>query len=139
MRAQESPARALLSPFRRDERATGKGEAKVVDIWLPIHDWTLAQVWADIAASGVEYAWTYDAGLPRLSCRFCILAGAHALARAAQLDPQGLEERIAMEARMGHTLRENQSFRDIKALATSGKPLNVTDWGEGGAAACAAA
>lgn len=139
MRGEESPARALLKPFRRDERATGKGQAKVVDIWLPIHDWTAVRVWADIRKSKVPYSWVYDARMPRLSCRFCVLAGKHALARAAQLDPAGARERAAMEDRMGHTLRKGQSFRDVIALAESGQELNVTDWGEGGAAACTAA
>jgi 3'-phosphoadenosine 5'-phosphosulfate sulfotransferase (PAPS reductase)/FAD synthetase len=132
LRAQESPMRRKLPVFENDKRATGKGLAKVVDTWLPIHSWTLEQVWADIRESGVPYAWPYDAGMPRLSCRFCVLAGAAALARAAQLDPAGARERAALEEKMGHTFRKDMTFRDIIAAAESGKALEVTDWGEGG-------
>ncbi len=102
MRAQESPARKLLSPFSFDKgsSSTSRNPRKAmrhVWAWLPVHAWTAEQVWADIRASGVPYHWAYDAGLPRLSCRFCVLASKSALVLAAQLDPAGAQARIAVE------------------------------------------
>ena len=45
------PDYALIT---RDERASnGK---RVVDTWLPIHSWTVAQVWERIKASGAEFS-----------------------------------------------------------------------------------
>lgn len=97
MRAQESPKRAMMVPFHFDKRASnGK---RHVDIWLPIHELTEAQIWEGIRESGVKHHPIYDAGMPRLSCRFCVLAGRKALVRAAQLDPEGAQERAALEDR----------------------------------------
>jgi 3'-phosphoadenosine 5'-phosphosulfate sulfotransferase (PAPS reductase)/FAD synthetase len=95
MRAQESPARARMRSFYKDERASNG--RRTVDVWLPIHGWTLDEVWADIRGSGVPYHPVYDAGMPRLSCRFCVLASASALVLAAQLDPEGAAKRAAVE------------------------------------------
>jgi 3'-phosphoadenosine 5'-phosphosulfate sulfotransferase (PAPS reductase)/FAD synthetase len=58
-----------------------------VDEWLPIHEWLVADVWARIAASGVEHHKVYDLDMPRLSCCFCVLASKGALVRAARLEP----------------------------------------------------
>src|SRR5262245_15384892 len=53
LRAQESPSRARRSAFYLDGRAsTGR---RHVDVWLPIHSWSLEQVWQRIRASGVPY------------------------------------------------------------------------------------
>jgi 3'-phosphoadenosine 5'-phosphosulfate sulfotransferase (PAPS reductase)/FAD synthetase len=96
LRAQESPSRALTPPFENNERLTNKS-VKHVDNWLPIHSMTEDQVWAGIRESGVKYHPIYDAGMPRLSCRFCVLAGRKALVRAAQLDPEGALKRARLE------------------------------------------
>jgi 3'-phosphoadenosine 5'-phosphosulfate sulfotransferase (PAPS reductase)/FAD synthetase len=127
MRAAESPARARLEEFSSDQRATGKGLSKVVDTWLPIHGMGTAEVWADIRVSQVPYHWVYDAGLPRLSCRFCVLAGKHALALAAQLDPAGAWERAQVEDDMGHTFKNGASMLDVIELAEQRPALRVVD------------
>ena len=116
LRAQESAKRALMTPFSRDERATNQ-TVRLVDEWLPIHSWTVQQVWARIAEAGTRPHPIYTAGMPRLSCRFCVLASRSALVLAAQLDPEGAERRAAMEPRMGHTFRKELSMRDIIAEA----------------------
>ena len=43
LRAQESSARAKKAPFERNVRLSNS--KRTVDNWLPIHDWTEAQVW----------------------------------------------------------------------------------------------
>jgi 3'-phosphoadenosine 5'-phosphosulfate sulfotransferase (PAPS reductase)/FAD synthetase len=96
LRAQESPDRALTPPFENNERLTN-ATVKNVDNWLPLHSWTEDQVWAGIRESGVRYHPVYDQGMPRLSCRFCVLAGRRALVRAAQLDPEGALKRARLE------------------------------------------
>src|SRR5207253_10631088 len=72
LRAEESPARSKKKPFAFD--ANSSNGRRHVDLWLPIHDWTTAQVWARIKASGVPYHYAYGLGMPRLSCCFCIFA-----------------------------------------------------------------
>lgn len=128
LRAQESAKRALMTSSSRDERATNQ-TVRLVDEWLPIHSWTVQQVWARIAEAGTRPHPIYAAGMPRLSCRFCVLASRSALVLAARLDPEGAERRAAIELRMGHTFRKDLSMRDIIAEArTHAGPLTAEDW-----------
>ena len=66
LRAQESSARAKKAPFERNARLSNT--KRTVDNWLPIHDWTEAQVWELIRSQGLPYNYAYDLGMPRLSC-----------------------------------------------------------------------
>jgi 3'-phosphoadenosine 5'-phosphosulfate sulfotransferase (PAPS reductase)/FAD synthetase len=128
LRAQESTKRALMRPFSHDERASNK-TVRSVDEWLPIHGWTTAQVWARIAEAGTRPHPIYAAGMPRLSCRFCVLASRSALVLAARLDPGGAARRAAMEARMGHAFRQGMPMREIIAEATTATgPAAAEDW-----------
>jgi 3'-phosphoadenosine 5'-phosphosulfate sulfotransferase (PAPS reductase)/FAD synthetase len=128
LRAQESARRAMMAAFSRDERATNQ-TVRLVDEWLPIHSWTAGQVWARIGQAGTRPHPVYAAGMPRLSCRFCVLASRSALVLAARLDPGGAERRAAMEERMGHTFRAGMTMRDIIAEAqTITGPVAVEDW-----------
>lgn len=107
MRAQESPARAKLVEFARDEKASnGK---RTVDVWLPIHGWTVDEVWARIRASGVEHHRAYDLGMGRLSCAFCIFAPEAALMIAGEHNRALLDEYVAVEDRIGHAFRGSKT------------------------------
>ena len=87
LRAQESPRRALMTPFSHDERASNQ-TVRWVDEWLPIHSWTTGQVWARVTAAGTCPHPVYAAGMPRLSCRFCVLASHSALILAPASTPK---------------------------------------------------
>ena len=78
-------------------------------------------MWARIAEAGTRPHPIYAAGMPRLSCRFCVLASRSALVLAARLDPDGAERRAAMEQRMGHTFRKGLPMRDIIAEAKTAR------------------
>lgn len=98
-------------------------------MWLPVHGWTAGQVWERIAEAGTRPHPIYAAGMPRLSCRFCVLASRSALVLAARLDPQGAERRAAMEERMGHTFRKDLPMRNIIAEAKTARgPVIAEDW-----------
>lgn len=128
LRAQESRHRAAMQAFSHDERATNK-TVRCVDQWLPIHGWDVTQVEACIREAGTRPHPVYAAGLPRLSCRFCVLASESALVRAAQLDPEGARRRADMEQRMGHQLRLGLPMQAIIAKAQAEtSPVPVTDW-----------
>ena len=88
-----------------------------MDRWLPIFDWTEAQVCDRIAASGVAHHPAYDAGMRRLSCCFCVLALASALVRSARLNPDLADQYAAVEAAIGHRFRAEISMADIVAAA----------------------
>ena len=126
LRAQESPRRALMTPFRRDERASNG--VRHVDEWLPVHAWTTAQVWDRIERAGTRPHPVYAQGMPRLSCRFCVLASRSALVLAAQLDPDGARRRAELETAMGHQFRADVSMAEIIADARAAAAVPAEDW-----------
>lgn len=130
MRAQESPARAKKVPFGRDTASNGK---RHVDRWLPIFDWTARKdptgpeaddIWTTIHVSGVRYHPAYVAGMTRLSCCFCVLAGERDLILAARLNPSLAAQYVAVEERIGHTFKSNLSMAEIveRAAAAEANP-----------------
>lgn len=122
LRAEESPGRKkhpVLSLVRKECNSK-----RVVLEWLPIHEYTLSDVWAseghtieDIArrvalwkaglkeqaVEGFAFHWAYAAGMRRLSCSFCIMASREDLTTAAGLRPDLLTEYVALERKIGHT------------------------------------
>lgn len=127
IRAQESPRRALLAPFSPDDRASNG--VRHVDQWLPIHAWDADAVWERITAAGTRPHPIYAAGMPRLSCRFCVLASRSALMLAAQLDPEGAGRRADLETAMGHRFRVDVSMAEIIAEAqTRADPVAAEEW-----------
>ncbi|MFC7650651.1 phosphoadenosine phosphosulfate reductase family protein [Streptosporangium lutulentum] len=111
MRAQESPARAHRDPLRDDER-NSSGTRYVLE-WLILHRWTTEEVWERIAQAGTRIHPAYLAGMPRLSCVFCVLSSKSALVLAAQLNPELAERYAAVERRIGHRFRANLSMAQI--------------------------
>lgn len=127
MRAGESPARAKLRPFYLDKR-TSNGR-KTVHIWLPLHEWTEAQVWADVRASGVRHHWAYDLGMPRLSCCFCIYAPKPALVLAAKHMPELAHAYQRVEEEVGYSFRLGLPMAEVIRAAESGEDCGpVTTW-----------
>lgn len=111
LRAQESSSRACKPALELDKGATsGRRE---VWTWLPIHNWTDAEVWNTIHDSGVPYHPAYDAGMSRLSCSLCVLASKADLVRACQLRPDLAAEYAALEAEIGHKFRADISMADL--------------------------
>lgn len=128
LRAQESPERAKKPTFAYDEGASGKGTVRQVWNWLPIHDWTEEQVWADIHASGVPYHFAYDLGMPRLSCCFCIFSGRDALVLAAKHNKALALQYHAVEIETGYTMKKNLPFSEIIAAAATETVVSVRNW-----------
>lgn len=102
MRAGESAKRAKLTPFKRSD-ANSKAGREWFD-WLPIHDWTEAEVFAAIAAERQEPHWVYAAGMTRKSCQFCIMASEADLRTAAKLAPTSYRRYAEAERRLNFTL-----------------------------------
>ena len=120
LRAEESPGRAKRPTLKRDKRSSGKGTAKVVDMWLPIQHWTEAEVWAACRASGAPTHPAYAAGLPRASCVFCIYAPEGALQIAGHAHPALLAEYVAVEQRIGHTFKHGLPIAKVAADVAAG-------------------
>jgi 3'-phosphoadenosine 5'-phosphosulfate sulfotransferase (PAPS reductase)/FAD synthetase len=126
MRAQESPARAKRPSFRTP--AYGSSSVRLIDEWLPLHDWDVAEVWQCIKWAGTPVHPAYALGMPRLSCRFCILASRTALVRSAQLNPDLAAEYVAVEERIGHRFQDGRSMRDIVTEAATADVGAIDGW-----------
>ena len=125
-RAEESPARKKKPVFARNQRWSSR--RRTVHDWLPIHDWTVKQVWDSTRESGVPHHPAYDKGMPRLSCVFCIFAPRNALLTAGLHNPELLDEYCALEAEIGHTFQHGRSLASIReALQAGERPAAQTD------------
>lgn len=121
IRAAESKARAKRAAFRHDERASNKTK-RHVDEWLPIHAWSVHQVWERISAAGTRSHEAYAAGMTRLSCRFCPLASLGDLTCSARLNPELATDYATAEAAAAHTFQARRSMADIIAQAAAPAP-----------------
>lgn len=142
MRGQESPNRRVMPNWKLNDAVNERGERigasngrRTVYDWLPIHTMTADEVWADIRASGVRHHWAYDAGMPRLSCCFCIFSPRAGLRIAGRHNLELLREYVAVEREIGHKFRRDFSLADVlrdveSDLAAGGNApkLVVNDW-----------
>lgn len=126
-RAQESDKRAKDVPFEYNTLASNKTRRDVWT-WAPIHEWSKAEVWADILSSGVPYHFAYDLGMPRLSCCFCIYSQKDALMLAAQHNPELAESIVAIETSSGFRWQEKMSMAEVVRDAATTKIETVADW-----------
>lgn len=119
MRAEESAARARQAVVAVDPRASN-GVREIV-IFLPLHQLPVEAVWRIIAESPISDLVhpAYRLGMPRLSCRFCILASRGALVRSAQLNPELAAEYLEVEQETGHVFRLDCSIEEVIAEAES--------------------
>lgn len=126
IRSQESAARAKKIAFGPDRPASNG--RRTVDRWLPIFDWSEELVWETIRRSGLPWHPAYDAGMPRLSCAFCVLSGRRELILAARLNPALVQDYVALEDEVGHTFRKDMSIRSIAEAAEQAGPLSLADF-----------
>jgi 3'-phosphoadenosine 5'-phosphosulfate sulfotransferase (PAPS reductase)/FAD synthetase len=128
LRAEESPNRAKLPQLKRDARQTnGK---RIVDVWLPIQDWSTDQVWARIRQSGTRYHPAYDLGMGRLSCVFCIFAPRQQLVLAGRHNPELLEQYVQVEREIGHTFKADLSLAQVQQEIADGAQGGAGEWGK---------
>lgn len=102
MRAEESPKRSKLQPFKFNERNSKNGR-RWFD-WLPMHSWYEHEIFAFIMDCGQTPHWAYAAGMSRLSCCFCIMASKEDLITAARLMPALYARYVALERSTGHVM-----------------------------------
>lgn len=124
-RAQESPARSKKVVYGRNARFSS-GSRECWD-WLPIHSMTEAAVWEDIKASGVPFHSAYAAGMPRLSCVFCIFASRSALLVAGKLNPGLLDEYCEVEQETGHTFQNGLSLVSVRDAIRKGEQVGKVE------------
>jgi len=126
-RKDESPARAKKKVFEVNKRLSTK--TRTVHNYLPIHTWSIFEVWAVIKENYLPYHPAYDLGMPRLSCRFCIFAPYDALLLAGYANPELLDQYVEVEKKIGHTFTQAFSLVEVKEAMERGDiPEAVQDW-----------
>ncbi|MEZ0076316.1 phosphoadenosine phosphosulfate reductase family protein [Planotetraspora sp. GP83] len=113
LRGQESPGRAAKPILSVDEGRSSRN--RTITRWLPIRDWSLAEVWAQIRRSGLRPHAGYTWGLSRLSCALCVLASLEDLMLAAALRPALAADYLRAEVRLGQPFTERLSMAQILA------------------------
>ncbi len=151
MRAQESTDRAKKTAFRIDATLTAKvlrelspgdafdawdpnGKHRLAFDWLPVHDWTVDEVWAEIGTSARElelrrraYAaghradalngWpahpAYVYGNERVSCALCVLASRNDLAVGARHNPELFRLYVSWEEETGFTFQHKRALSSV--------------------------
>lgn len=116
LRANESSNRARKSPLTFSARNSAAGR-EWYD-YLPIHDFTTAEVFEEIALSQQQPFWVYRAGMTRKSCVVCIMSSEQDLKTAARLNPSVVKRYIAAEKRLNFTLSmSGRALSEITGLA----------------------
>lgn len=127
IRAAESPARAKKASFQENRRISNS--KKLVNDWYPIFHWSVEDVWTVCNETPELVHPAYAAGMPRLSCVFCVFAPKAALVIAGRNNPDTLALYVEMEKAMAHTFRQDLSMADIQAACDSGDDAGqVTTW-----------
>lgn len=102
MRAEESSHRSKLRQFQFSERNSKNGR-RWYD-WLPMHAWFKHEIFEFIKDCGQKPFWTYEAGMERCSCCFCIMSSTADLTTAARLRPDLYARYVALERSTGHVM-----------------------------------
>ena len=115
LRAQESAARSRRKPLIYSERNSKAG--RVWYDWLPIHDWSLEDVWSAIEEAQQEPHYAYGLGMSRLSCMFCILASKQDLQISAKANPEAYAHYVSVEKELDHTMSmSGQSLERVTGI-----------------------
>ena len=113
-RRQESAHREKLPELEPHKRLTAG--SRVVTMYRPILDYTLDQVWAHIASTGLPRHVAYDKGNKRLSCAICVLASDDDIRNGAAECPDLAEHYLRIEREYGFTMKNGKSLAQILAL-----------------------
>ena len=109
LRAAESPGRAKRHPLVCNQLLTVAG--RIVYEYLPIHDFSDADVFTAIRDAGQEPFWAYTAGNKRLSCVFCIMGCDSDLRNGAKHRQDLYQRYLDLETRTGWTMFNGKSLK----------------------------
>lgn len=126
IRSQESAARSKQTPFRISERNSKAGR-EWYD-WLPIFEWGIDEVWAEIESIGQKRHFAYDLGMSRLSCVFCIMSSKKDIQVAAKHNPELYNRYVETEERLGFTLLMSGTKKNwLKDIVEGKIEVNTAD------------
>lgn len=114
LRAQESSNRAKKDSFSARSDCTAPSKGRLVWNWLPLHDWSEAEVWDCIRQHGNVFHPAYALGNQRLSCALCVLGSLNDLLNGAIHNPDAYCELCRIEAVTGYSFRPKLWLADLK-------------------------
>ena len=115
-RRQESTARSRYAEFER-HRCTNN--ARRVDQWRMVIDWTEQQVWEIIRRWRIVPHPAYRIGFSRVSCMACIFGMADQWASVRQVAPAKFARILEYERRFGISIKKGRTLED---QADAGSP-----------------
>ncbi|WP_020408974.1 phosphoadenosine phosphosulfate reductase family protein [Hahella ganghwensis] len=102
LRAKESTGRAKKKPLTLNVKASTNVATWYE--WLPVHELTKYEVFAEIARSGQKPHFAYTIGNDRLSCIFCLFGSENDIKNGARHHPKLLSEYDSLEKKTGYTM-----------------------------------
>ena len=117
MRAEESTARSKKEVWSVNKKLSLAG--REVFQFLPIHAWSIDQVFDNIYSNGQKPFWAYGVRgelNERLSCVFCIMGSINDHRNGAQSRPELFSELVQMEKDMGHTMFQGQTLEERNGI-----------------------
>ncbi|MDX1991066.1 MAG: phosphoadenosine phosphosulfate reductase family protein [bacterium] len=128
LRATESSARAKKRNVTVREDCTAPTLNRLTLNWLPIHEWSEAEVWDCIRQHGDIAHPAYALGNTRLSCACCVLGSVNDLLNGAIYNPETYRELCRIEAVTGYSFRKDLWLSDLKPdLLPEGTLIAVRD------------
>lgn len=126
LRAQESPDRAKKAALQKNDKMSVAGRQWLT--WLPIHHFSVEQVFEAIAADDQVLHPAYGKGASRLSCAFCIMSSEADLKVAARENPELYSRYCALERRLGVSMRmpvrgKPQFLPDVTGIEPNPGPI----------------
>lgn len=133
MRAEESRRRAQQTPVGPYSRITSA--TRQVTRWLPVHQWSTAEVFARGDDAALTRHPAYALGQSRASCVLCIFLRRSELQAAALARPLLAQCYELVERTIGHRFRQDVSMGDVLAEAgiptlPGDTPLDPTVWAD---------
>ena len=144
IRGDESALRKRATTFKYQKKSpTAPTLNRHVYTWLPIHQWTLADVWASLGWTledlatlqaevretvtpgdwdalraicerwGWEYALSYPLGNSRMSCRLCVMSKQSDLQNGIAWNPEHFRDISELERRTGFSFQSGQWLSDL--------------------------
>lgn len=110
MRSEESSGRAKMHKLVRNKTETNS--KRTVWNWLPIKDWTEAQIFKYLVERNIPLHPVYK-HLRRFSCRVCIYMTDHDVKQVAKHDPEAIEIIERIEKKIGFTIFQRGPIKSI--------------------------
>jgi len=108
IRGAESASRRAKVIWSERKSACAPTKGRYVWDWLPIHHFTLDDVWQTIRENGNVFHEAYSHGNSRLSCAMCVLANQNDLMNGAIHNPDTYLELCRIELESGFSFQPNK-------------------------------